>query len=68
MLVAFSRGLLVIAVFLLVLGHGTAGKWAVAGSTDVSNAKMWLDKAVIEQRCPSSPGQCAGCNPAIDQQ
>ena len=55
MRVAFSRGLLVIAVLLLVLGHGTAVKWAVAGSLDVSNAKMWLDKAVIEQRCPSSP-------------
>ena len=55
MRVAFSRGLLVIAVLLLVLGHGTAGKRAVAGSLDVSNAKMWLDKAVIEHRCPLSP-------------
>lgn len=55
-----SRGFLVAAAtLLLVSGEGYSGDLALAKSPDVSNAKTWLDTAVLDKQCPLSPSSDA---------
>jgi len=51
-----SRGFLVVAATLLLVSReGYSGDLALAKSPDVSNAKTWLDTAVLDKQCPWSP-------------